>query len=142
MTMTATTVTPLATTPPPGICDLAPGEKGLFDGAAFNMTAAQLASLPEVMIALVKEEGGDGSGDDKRDVDGGGDQDLPLPIGPAEYMVRLPDGSFRLGITRGDCIIGDTHMLKYWTVYDRANKRMGFAPLKADKCLAARAALL
>ena len=71
-----------------------------------------------------------------------GGADVRLPIGPAEYLVELPNGTYRLGITDGDCIIGNTHMLKYWTVYDRVNMRMGFAPAIPEKCAAERMMML
>ena len=59
-----------------------------------------------------------------------------LELDPVDYFVRLDNGKYRLGITMGDCIIGNTHMLKYWTVYDRGNKRLGFAEAIKDKCVA------
>ena len=97
-----------------------------FVGAAFNLTDEQLSAFPEVQISLVGSAG----------------VDVPLPIGPEDYMVRLPNGLYRLGITNGDCIIGNTHMLKYWTVYDRKNLRLGFAPSIRSKCEEGRLKLI
>ena len=58
--------------------------------------------------------------------------DVVLNLTPEEYVVPTTPGAgtYRIGITEGDCIIGNTHMLRYWTVYDRQNKRIGFAEAK------------
>lgn len=110
-----------------GVCGLAEGDT-LFDGKAFALSQQDREVFPEVEIDLIGMPGESA--------------DVKLPIGPKDYFVELPDGTYRLGITNGDCILGNTHMLRYWTVYDRANKRMGFAPLLADKCVAEKALLL
>jgi hypothetical protein len=52
------------------------------------------AMFPEVSIRLVGFEGA---------------ADVELPIGPADYFVKLPDGLYRLGITNGDCIMQHAH---------------------------------
>jgi len=109
-----------------GICGEPQGQT-LFDGKAFSLTEDERAVFPDVEIDLIGDRGG---------------ADVRLPIGPAEYLVELPNGTYRLGITDGDCIIGNTHMLKYWTVYDRANMRMGFAPAIPEKCAAERMMML
>lgn len=109
-----------------GVCS-EPKGGSFFDGKAFEMAPHDLALFPDVEIDLVGDAGM---------------PDVKLPIGPSDYFVRLPDGTYRLGITDGDCIIGNTHMLRYWTVYDRGNKRMGFAPALQDKCRDERLALL
>ncbi len=64
--------------------------------------------------------------------------DVVLNLTPDEYLVpSTPNApTYRLGITKGDCIIGNTHMLRYWTVYDRENARIGFAEAKKEACAA------
>ena len=109
----------------PGICGVAPG-KGLFDGVAWTLSEAQVKTFPDIEIRLVGDAG-------KRDV--------ALPLSAVDYLVPV-DGKYRMGITEGDCIIGNTHMLRYWTVYDIQNNRIGFAEANHDKCAAGRGARL
>lgn len=61
---------------------------------------------------------------------------VSIPVGGKEYLVPTPGhpSHYTLGITQGDCIIGNVHMLKYWVSYDRTNMRVGFAPLRAGAC--------
>ena len=110
-----------------GICDVS-FNQSLFNGVEYALSEAELANFPNVEIDLVDNDDPHGS--------------IKLPIDPVDYFVRLDNGKYRLGITMGDCIIGNTHMLKYWTVYDRGNKRLGFAEAIKNKCVAKRANLL
>ena len=111
----------------PGVCDVPTGAKGLFDGAAWPLKAADIATFPTVTITLKGDRGG---------------APVPLTIGPEDYLIEYPKGQFTMLITNGLCIVGNTHMLKYWTVYDRANSRIGFAPTNPGACAAGRRRLL
>eukprot|EP00658_Telonema_sp_P-2_P043646 TRINITY_DN3155_c0_g1_i2.p1 TRINITY_DN3155_c0_g1~~TRINITY_DN3155_c0_g1_i2.p1 ORF type:complete len:458 (+),score=102.15 TRINITY_DN3155_c0_g1_i2:125-1498(+) len=111
-----------------GVCGInATSPIGLFGGGAVIISEESVNQFPDVTIVLKAVEGAD---------------PVPLTMGPAEYLIPVGGGKYRLGITRGDCIIGDTHMLRYWTVYDRANMRIGFAPARHDECVRSRQTLL
>lgn len=99
----------------PGICGKAPG---LFEGRSVNLTATEILKFPTLTIKLRG--------------------DVPLSISGKEYLVPKPghSGEYIMGIIQGDCIIGDVHMIKYWVSYDRANMRIGFAPLNEGACSA------
>jgi len=103
-----------------GVCDVPEG-KGLFDGVEYNLTSTDISMFPEIEITLVG--------------------DVRLLLSAEDYLVPV-DGNYRLGMTEGDCIIGNTHMLRYWTVYDVKNSRIGFAPANREKCAAKRNVLL
>ena len=105
-----------------GICG-APRGQSLFDGAAYTLSREELSLFPEIEIRLVGDRGGN---------------EVKLPLSPEDYLVPI-DGKYRMGVTEGDCIIGNTHMIRYWTVYDVANSRIGFAPANRTKCQAERA---
>jgi hypothetical protein len=109
-----------------GVCH-SPVNRSLFDGVAYPLSDVEMSAFPTVEIDLIGDRGAD---------------DVKLPIGPDSYFVKLSSGKYRLGLTKGDCIIGNTHMLKYWTVYDRTNKRLGFAPAIPEKCSTERESLM
>ena len=109
-----------------GICGLSV-EDSFFGGKSFKLTDEEKALFPSVSIVLLVDNGY---------------RHVPLPIGPDEYMILQPDGTYRLGIMKGDCILGNTHMIKYWIVYDRANQRVGFAPAIKEKCAQTRLSLM
>lgn len=104
-----------------GVCD-APSGKGLFDGVAYELTQEEMSHFPDIEIRLVGVKGG---------------KDVALPLSAGDYLVPV-DGKYRMGVTEGDCIIGNTHMIRYWTVYDVKNARIGFAPANREKCAAER----
>merc|ERR1711972_30639 len=105
----------------PGICGAGPA---LFDGKSVQLTPEQIKQFPPVTIALRGN--------------------VSLTITGDDYLIPKPGhaGEYVMGIIQGDCIIGDVHMVKYWVAYDRANMRIGFAPLKEDACTASAKELL
>eukprot|EP00656_Telonema_subtile_P018365 TRINITY_DN19912_c0_g1_i1.p1 TRINITY_DN19912_c0_g1~~TRINITY_DN19912_c0_g1_i1.p1 ORF type:complete len:269 (+),score=56.25 TRINITY_DN19912_c0_g1_i1:355-1161(+) len=109
-----------------GVCGIDTGSStGLFGGAAVEIDDETVSLFPNVTITLEGDRGG---------------PVVPLTVTPVEYLVAVAERTYRMGITRGDCIIGNTHMLRYWTVYDRSMNRVGFAPARQEECLAAREA--
>lgn len=94
---------------------------GLLQGAAVAMTAAERQRFPTITLTL---HGTDGP--------------IPLDLGPEQYLIPQ-NGRYLLGVSGAGCIVGDTHMLKYWVVYDRAHSRIGFAPQRPGACAAPHA---
>lgn len=105
----------------PGICGTGPA---LFDGQSAKLTPEQIKQFPSVTIELRGK--------------------VSLTVSGEEYLIPRPGhaGEYLMGIIQGDCIIGDVHMVKYWVAYDRANMRIGFAPLKEAACTASAKELL
>lgn len=98
-----------------GVCDVAPGSKGLLDGGCQTMTEAEVAAFPQLTLGITK----------------GG-----LEMSPSKYL--LPDdprasaqGQLCLGIrdtgAHGFFIVGDTTMSGYYVAFDREKSRIGWA---------------
>lgn len=105
----------------PGICGKGPA---LFEGHSVQLTPSEINEFPTVTIEMRGN--------------------VSLSVSGNEYLIPKPghEGEYVMGIIQGDCIIGDVHMIKYWVAYDRANMRIGFAPLKAGACAATAKELL
>ena len=93
-----------------------PGQHELFQGEAVKMSATDIAAYPKVSIKLGFPE---------------------LSVSGRDYLVESPTnpGSYLMGLVEGECIIGDLVMIKYFTVYDPENTRIGFAPLREGSCV-------
>jgi len=103
-----------------GICtDLSNGT--LFDGACFPLTQSQMDQYPLLHIRL---------------------NGFSLTMQPKDYLIFISDPRLKcLGIRNtgpdgdtGIFIIGDTTMQEYYTVFDRTNNQIGFAPVNAKNC--------
>jgi len=102
-------------TPLVGICGVQPG-KGLFDGACFPMTPAQVAMFPPMTFAFQGVSG--------------------LSITPDDYLWQgtgVP-GQYCMGIQQYanlGIIMGDVFIQNYHVVFDQAQDMVGFGPLSS-----------
>ena len=99
--------------PLPGICGPNPP---LFNNQEVALTPEQMAAFPSIQVAMP-----------------GFDQGQYVVIPPHSYLLPFTSGTFYLGIfssgAEGGTIFGDTTMGNYNVVFDRANTRVGFAPV-------------
>ena len=95
-----------------GICN---SNKTLFDGISVKLTTEEIEFYPNFGIIMKNNVSTELTGND--------------------YLVEDPlkSGYYKLGITEGDCILGDLIMIPYYTLYDIKNNRIGFA--KTKPCL-------
>lgn len=100
--------------PVPGVC---PNATNLFSGACYNYTAADLKKFPNLELVF---------------------KGVTLKMGPSNYLLPNIHGQYCFAIDNsgpdGLLIIGDTVMSNYYAVFDRANKRLGWAPANAARC--------
>eukprot|EP00966_Prymnesium_polylepis_P119155 2754021-Prymnesium_polylepis.1 len=96
-----------------GLCGV-PANESILDGYCYSMSADELAAWPPLQIAL------------------GGNVTLTLP--PSAYVRHTcgDDDTYTVSIDAGadgdGTILGDVVMKPYNVVFDRAAKRVGFAP--------------
>jgi cathepsin D len=99
----------------PGVC----GSTSLFTGECYQYTPAQIAQFPSVSLNL---------------------KGATLTITGADYLINNSTTSttYCFGITNtgigGLPIIGDVVMQAYYTQFDVANNRLGWAPVNAANC--------
>lgn len=101
-----------------GLCG-EPAKQTIFDGYCFALNASEIAAWPTIEVSL-----------------GGG---VVLSIPSTIYLTGNCGGSsgyFTIGIDAGadgdGTILGDVVMKPYTVVFDRAAKRVGFAPSKCN----------
>jgi len=102
--------------PVPGVC----GDTNLFTGQCYKYSASQISQFPNVSLVL------DGT---------------TLTIQGQDYLISNNNGSdiYCLGITSsgtvdGLNIIGDVVMQNYYTAFDNAKNRVGWAPVNSANC--------
>mmetsp|Transcript_5780 Transcript_5780/g.6281 ORF Transcript_5780/g.6281 Transcript_5780/m.6281 type:complete len:425 (+) Transcript_5780:1-1275(+) len=102
-----------------GICGLS-FQDSLFGGKCFSLTSDQLDAFPNLTVVL----------------DG-----VKLTVEPVYYLLNYgsqTNSSYCLGIQNGGpgslTIHGDVVMLGYYTIFDRANKQIGFAKRNTANC--------
>ena len=98
-----------------------PGLKSILGGQCVSKDSINVASYPNVVVSLAGEDGAS----------------VDISIPPSSYLMDA--GSvYCPGIAGGvpslGVILGDVALENYYVVYDRANTRVGFAPLVKDGC--------
>eukprot|EP01094_Clydonella_sp_ATCC50884_P014066 TRINITY_DN2441_c0_g1_i1.p2 TRINITY_DN2441_c0_g1~~TRINITY_DN2441_c0_g1_i1.p2 ORF type:complete len:459 (-),score=144.92 TRINITY_DN2441_c0_g1_i1:38-1414(-) len=98
----------------PGVCN----DPGLWSGECYKYTSEEIAAFPSMQL----------------DING-----VKLNMTGADYVVNNGTAGIScLGIKDtglvGLTIIGDTTMQEYYVLFDRENKRLGWAPVDADAC--------
>eukprot|EP00041_Stephanoeca_diplocostata_P031233 m.968662 g.968662 ORF g.968662 m.968662 type:complete len:498 (-) comp23918_c0_seq1:2325-3818(-) len=105
-----------------GVCNVTGPKSSLFDGACYDMTDAELGAFPDLTL----------------NIDG-----VSLPMPPRNFLLQgyAPHATptqFCLGVAKtspgGLQILGDTTLSLYYTAFDRANKRIGWAPVNTSTC--------
>jgi len=101
-----------------GVCNAAPGHS-LFDGYCFNMSTTMITTFPKIQIVLAG---------------------VTLNIDGFDYLVpNITDpGCVAWGFQDGGVgsitIHGDVAMKGMYTVFDKANKQLGFADANIEAC--------
>jgi hypothetical protein len=100
-----------------GICTgIAAKNETLFDGICFNLTETEINAFPTISFLMKGENG----------------ETVTLEHTPTYYLrpqYFCDSGSVGLGIDKDPdfTIIGSEVMVEYHTIFDRENKRIGFA---------------
>ena len=104
-----------------GICDV-PAGKSFFDGACYNMTAADIAPFPNFVLNV---------------------PGIGIKMTPANYLLqgygtKAPLSEYCLGVEKtgpgGLQILGDTTLENYYVAFNRTAKSIGWAPVNLDNC--------
>jgi len=106
-----------------GICNV-DSSKTLFDGVCYSMTPQDVQQFPNITLVV---------------------RNVNLTMTGTDYVLQgfgtipyQPNGKYCLGIsptgTGGLFIIGDTLLQNYYSVYDRVNKQIGWAPVNRQAC--------
>jgi len=95
-----------------GVCE---GEGNIFLGYCVDLTESDIEAYPDIVFTF--ESG------------------IQVSLPPQYYLVQgyCGNGAYALGISpelaRDGTILGDTFMSAFECIFDRANSRMGFAPV-------------
>ncbi|KNC54299.1 uncharacterized protein AMSG_12338 [Thecamonas trahens ATCC 50062] len=111
-----------ATTNLTGMCNVPEGQT-LFDGKCFDLSPADVAAYPDFVLEV---------------------PGISLVISPPQYLLANFGSIGKPGQTclavsptgpNGLVIVGDTLLVRYTIVFDRANHRIGWAPVNVDTCV-------